>query len=196
LGFELVDGLADDLNACQTKLQRDLSNLVKNTELQALQKRIDEIKHVLPTQRQKLNEVTQLASTKNQEIENIDLELRRLPSSRPLEERRSRLESLIRNQQQMKTDLNGQLVTLIGESAPAIMALTRAEKLEGQLEIKESKGQLPAPFNEQLVKDLLSEAVCICGRDIHKSSPEEKKIWHRHRYSTPVYARCDYLFRP
>jgi DNA sulfur modification protein DndD len=176
LGFELVDGLADDLNACQTKLQRDLSNLVKNTELQALQKRIDEIKHVLPTQRQKLNEVTQLASTKNQEIENIDLELRRLPSSRPLEERRSRLESLIRNQQQMKTDLNGQLVTLIGESAPAIMALTRAEKLEGQLEIKESKGQLPAPFNEQLVKDLLSEAVCICGRDIHKSSPEEKKI--------------------
>jgi DNA sulfur modification protein DndD len=176
LGFELVDGLADDLSACQTKLQRDLSNLVKNSELQTLQKRIDEIKHVLPGQRKRLNEVSQLVSTKTKEIENIETELRRQPSSRPLEERRARLESLQRNQQQLKNDLNGQLITLIGESAPAIMALKRAEKLEGQLEIKESKGQLPAPFNEQLVKDLLSEAVCICGRGIHKNSAEEKKI--------------------
>ncbi len=176
LGFELVDGLAEDLSACQLKLQRDLSNLVKNTELQTLQKRIDEIKHILPSQRQQLNEVSKLASTKNKEIENIETELRRLPSSRPLEERRTRLESVLRNQQQLKNDLNGQLITLIGDSAPAILALKRAEKLEGQLDIKESKGQLPAPFNEQLVKDLLSEAVCICGRGIHTNSPEEKKI--------------------
>lgn len=176
LGFELVDGLVEDLDACQRKLQRNLANLVKSKDLADIQERIDGIRHVLPRQKERLETLRAQSSAKDQEQQRIEAELRKLPKAKPLQDRRSRLESSRRNLVQLKTDLEASAAALIGESAPAILALERAKKLDSQLHIKENSGRLPAPFGEQLVEDILRDAMCVCGRSIESHSPEEQRI--------------------
>lgn len=176
LGFELVDGLVEDLDACQRKLQRNLANLVNSKDLAAIQQRIDEIRHVLPRQKERLEALTVQASAKEHEQQKIEGELRKLPKAKPLQDRRARLEVSRRNLMQLKTDLEASMAALIGESAPAMLALERARSLDSQLHIRENSGRLPAPFGEQLVEDILRDAICVCGRQIGAHSAEEKRI--------------------
>ena len=49
-------------------------------------------------------------------------------------------------------------------------------KLEGKLEDQEVKGRLPAPYSDQLVKDILDRELCICGRPVTGGSHEAHKI--------------------
>jgi DNA sulfur modification protein DndD len=49
-------------------------------------------------------------------------------------------------------------------------------KLEGKLEDQEVKGRLPAPYSDQLVKDILDLETCICGRPLKEGSHEAHKI--------------------
>lgn len=176
LGFELVDGLIEDLDACQRRLQRNLASLVKSKDLAKIQQRIDEIRHVLPRQKERLAELETEANAKEKVQNQIEENLRKQPKAKPLQERRTRLESSRRSFLQIKTESNASLAFLLGESAPAILALERASKLDTQLHVQENRGRLPAPFGEQLVEDILRDSLCLCGRSIGKRSPEERRI--------------------
>ncbi len=176
LGFELVDVLVDDLQHCLIKKQRNLANVANSKILVEIQEKMENIELVLPPQRQKLSVLDAKLKELDVKIESIESQLRGLPKSRPLQERRTRLENQRKQRVVLRKELRDHEAKVIGESAPALLAFGHAMRFEDQLHIKENTGKLPAPFSEQLVEDILREAKCICGRDVSVGSDEEDRI--------------------
>ena len=188
LGFELVDGLVEDLELCQRKLQKNLTHAVNSKELDEIQNRIEEIQHVMPRQRSMASTLDAQVTEKTAQLEAIEAKLRAFPKSQPLQDRRSRLENRRKVQVQLKRDLQAQLALCMGDAGPAILAYQKATALEGQLHIKENSGRLPAPYSDQLVEDILREGTCICGRAVAAHSAEEQKIHRLLRdAATPIF---------
>lgn len=176
LGFELVDVLVEDLEKCLSKKQRNLANVANSKSLVEIQERIEGVEHVLPPQREKLRLLDAKLHDLDSKTEHIEAQLRGIPKSKPLQERRTRLESLRKQRVATRKELREQEARLLGESAPAVLAISHAIRFEDQLHIKENTGRLPAPFSEQLVEDILREAMCVCGRPVIHDSCEEQKI--------------------
>lgn len=176
LGFELVDLLLEDLQQGLSKKQRSLTNLVNVRELNDIQKKIDDIEAILPTQRRKYKELDEQVKSIESAVKNIDEKLRELPKSKPLQERRSRLEFDRGKRLSTKRELQEQAMKYLGETSPAILISSKALSFSGQLHLKENTGRLPAPFSDQLVDDILHDGMCVCGRPVDPHSAEEEKI--------------------
>jgi DNA sulfur modification protein DndD len=176
LGFELVDVLAHDLSMCLDKKQKGLNQLVKSKDLDDIQRNIDNIQHVLPSQKSKLDEIQAALKTASANLERIDQKLRGLPKSRPLQERRSKLEAQQKNKVIERYQLQQEIARFNGEAIPAVLINDLAISFEGQLKVKENAGKLPAPYSDQLVKEILDDKKCVCGRPIEPNTPEELSI--------------------
>jgi DNA sulfur modification protein DndD len=176
LGFELVDTLSEDLKRCLTKKQGALAKLVNSKELEELQKKIANIEHILPAQREKSAEWEAKALQADAEAAQFETQLRALPQSKPLQDQRTRLTAQRVQRVAELKDLRAGLAKAVGDAAPAVFLFGHANAFEEQLRIKENTGRLPAPFSEQLVEDILSESVCVCGRPVEHGSAEETNI--------------------
>ncbi len=176
LGFELVDTLQGDLNRCLTKKQGTLAKLVNSKDLEAIQDRVAKIEHVLPSQLEKSAELEDKANKLDIEAARLEGELRARPQSKPLQDQRTRL--VAQRSQRVATlkDLRVGAARYLGDAAPALFLFSRAIEFESALHLKENTGRLPAPFSEQLVEDILSEQLCVCGRPVNHGSQEEEKI--------------------
>jgi DNA sulfur modification protein DndD len=191
LGFELVDVLLGDLQEALSKKQRSLTNLVNVKELNDIQKKIDDINAILPTQKRKQKEQETEVQSTERKIKNIDEQLRELPKSKPLQERRSRLEFNRGKRVDAKKELQEQSMKYLGEVSPAILISNKALSFSGQLHLKENTGRLPAPFSEQLVEDILHDGKCVCGRPVepHSSAEENIKNLLKHASTTAFNSR-------
>ena len=176
LGFELVDVLVDDLQLCLSKKQRNLTNVANSKLLTEIQGKIEGVEHVLPAQKEKLSTFDAKLHELDAKIEHIEAQLRGLPKSKPLQERRTRLEAQRKQRVISLKELRDQKARFVGESAPAVLAIAQAMRFEDQLHVKENTGKLPAPYSEQLVEDILRDAMCVCGRPVDHGSCEEDKI--------------------
>lgn len=176
LGFELVDTLSDDLKRCLIKKQGALAKLVNSKELEEIQKRMANIQHVLPSQREKSVELEDKAYQLDAEVASLEAQLRALPQSKPLQDQRVRLTNQRAQHVATLKELKLSLARTLGDAAPAIMLFANAMDFDEQLHIKENTGRLPAPFSTQLVEDILTEQLCVCGRPVGHGSLEEEKI--------------------
>ena len=176
LGFELVDVLIDDLEACLRKRQKNLTNVIDSKELSEIQAQIDGIAHVLPAQREKAKTLDAQIHALDSEIERIEGQLRNQPKSRPLQEQRTKLEARRKARVATRNELKVNTAAFIGESAPALLGFKQTMAFEGQLHVKENTGKLPAPYSDQLVEDILHTGLCVCGRPVAEHSPESDKI--------------------
>lgn len=176
LGFELVDVLIEDLEACLRKRQKNLTNVVNSKELAEIQGQIDTIEHVLPAQREKSQALSKQAEALEAEIEQAEAQLRSLPKSKPLQEQRARLDARRKARVATRRELQLNTASFIGEVAPALLGFKQAVAFEGHLHVKENTGKLPAPYSDQLVEDILNEGICVCGRPVGHDSSEADKI--------------------
>lgn len=176
LGFELVDSLVEDLEKCQSKKQRNLVAAVNSKELDEIQTNIENIEHILPSQRTKAEELEKLLQEADANVTRVERELQELPKSRPLQEQRAKLDARRKNRVATRKELQEQIARFTGESSPAVLLAPLATPFEDQLHIKENTGRLPAPYSEQLVEDILREGMCVCGREVTHDSCEETKI--------------------
>lgn len=176
LGFELVDRLLEDLDRCLSTKQSSLAKAVNSKELDAIQDQRVKIEHVLPAQREKAKTLELQLSAADARVSKLEGALRSLPRSKPLQDSRNRLEARRKNCVANKKELLDRIARCVGDSAPALLIASMAVPFQDQLHLKENSGRLPAPFSEQLVEDILRDAICVCGRSVDHGSCEEVKI--------------------
>jgi len=184
LGFDLIDTLVADLEKVQNRRQREIANSVNSEQLKQVQTAIDNVDRVLPDQKTKLVQLEHARSELTARRDTVSAELAAKPQSEMIQRRRSELEARRRRHEDEKRQATSQLAQLIGQAAPPLILHQLTQRLEGRLQDQELKGRLPAPFSDQLVKDILGEALCVCGRPVHADSPEAHKIQDLLRYAT------------
>jgi DNA sulfur modification protein DndD len=176
LGFELIDKIIQDLEQIQAKLRRDVASQSNDRHLNNLQEEMNRIEVILP------NQVTALESIQDQ-IKNVRIakervreRLTKLPQAEPLERQRASAENRKKRLMAEHDSCAAKSALLIGRAGPSQILHALTTKLEGKLEDQEVKGLLPAPYSDQLVKDILNQQLCICGRPVTEESHEAHKI--------------------
>ena len=176
LGFELIDRLLLDLDAVQAKIRREVATQSNDKQLLALQAEMDNIDRVLPGQESTLDALQEQIKSTDIQFAQINASLNKLPQAEPLQRRRDSEEYKQKRLEDEHRTLSSKASLLIGRAGPALVLNELTKKLEGKLEDQEVKGRLPAPYSDQLVKDILDRELCICGRPITEGSHEAHKI--------------------
>lgn len=176
LGFELIDKLLYDLDAVQAKIRRDIATQSNDKELLALQGDMDNIDRVLPGQEQTLDALKENSKKIRIEMNLTSAKLSSLPAAEPLERQRNSEQQKKKRLEDDHRLLSAKAAALIGRSAPSLILKEFTSVLEGKLDDQEVKGRLPAPYSDQLVKDILNGRICICGRPVDEGSHEAHKI--------------------
>lgn len=175
-GFSVVDKLLSDLDACHSAKNREVTASTNDKNLKSIQSQIESAEKTLPTL-----EIRQ--SALDEEVHEVQIKqaanekkLGQQPQVRELQKTRLIHERNKDNYQKEKEGLQKRIVNLVGTSAAPLFARINAIKLANDLEDKEVKGKLPAPYSDQLVEDILDAGKCICGREVGHDTLEEKNI--------------------
>lgn len=176
LGFELIDRLLQDLTAVQAKIRRDIAAQSNDKQLQVLQKDMDNIDLVLPGQRSSLEALQKQIKENTSAMSKNSTELNKLPLAEPLKRQRDSEENKKKRLDDELKTYSAKVAMLIGRAGPSLVLNELTMKLEGKLADQEVKGRLPAPYSDQLVKDIIERELCICGRPVNEGSHEAHKI--------------------
>jgi DNA sulfur modification protein DndD len=176
LGFELIDRLLSDLESVQAKIRREVANQSNDKQLLALQAEMDNIDRIVPGQKGTLEALQEQIKETNIAMAHNSANLAKLPLAEPLQRQRYAEENKKRKLEDEQAAYSARVAALIGRAAPALVLNELTTKLEGKLEDQEVRGRLPAPYSDQLVKDILGGEVCICGRPVKEGSHEAHKI--------------------
>jgi DNA sulfur modification protein DndD len=176
LGFEFILKLLDDLNLLKLRKQKEISSAVKNKDLEAVQKDIENYSNALPAVESSIKTTEIILDDARSRLQTISERLRGLPKSEPLERERRDLqrereilkEEILRSQKKVRQ--------LVGESAPSILLAEIAEGLKTSLRMKEEKARLPSPWSDVLVNQIIDDELCLCGREVKKDSQEAQAI--------------------
>lgn len=184
LGFDLVDALLQDLEAVQSKRRKEIANQTNDKELTALQNEMDGIERVLPGQQESAVALESQLKQIESNYEEVRSKLGKLPQAEPIERQRRETERKMLRLEQERKELDLKVAQLIGQAAPALLLQPLTAALEGKLEQEEVRGKLPAPYSDQLVRDIEASQVCICGRPVTEGSAEAHKIHDLLRFAS------------
>lgn len=173
LGFELIDRLIMDLDACRLKRQREVSSQTNDDELKGLQNEIENIARVLPVHKTKSLEFEAQIKSARGELNRIKELLAQLPNTAKDQQRRTIIDGKLRSLKSDRTVFENKIASLIGSAATPIFIKDLAKRFEDRLHVQEVQGTLQSPYSDQLVKDILGTEKCICGRAVSPGSHEE-----------------------
>jgi DNA sulfur modification protein DndD len=176
LGFTLIDTLIIDLQECIQKKQRELTAQSNNRQLSDIQKELDGVAHVLPGQLTRKIELDRSISRLDDDLTEVIKRLNILPKATEYQTKRSKYQAQKNKLEATRKNYLRSVADMIGTAGPSIIINSLAKSYEDNLIVKEKEGRLPSPFGDRLVKDLLKDELCICGRPLHEGTHEREII--------------------
>jgi DNA sulfur modification protein DndD len=176
LGFELVDRLLKDLEACQLKRQKEVSVQTNDRELKTLQEEIENISRVLPGQMDKNLALEGQIKSARLELDRIQNRLAELPKTAKVQARRVTVENKLKTLRNERQEAEEKIAFLVGSAAAPVFIKDFAVRFEAKLQTQEVKGKLPSPYSDQLIKEILDSEKCLCGREVVPDSHEANCI--------------------
>ena len=178
LGFTIAEEALKDISKVKTEYRRELQRLDKTSELGKIQEELADCEDELRKLTEELNEQEKNKKFLAGKLKEVDEELKNSNSQVVVEKQKSR-EDKISQREQLKTKRSSALqkkARLVGKYAVSAFSFKAANDGIDFIDEKELKGTIPAPYNTQLVKDILSQQECICGADIKPGTEAYGKI--------------------
>jgi|SaaInlStandDraft_5_1057022.scaffolds.fasta_scaffold08929_2 DNA sulfur modification protein DndD len=179
LGFRLAETAVEDLKEINRKWTKELANLQnlskEQSQLIGKKKNIEEkitilkVKQIQLSDDEEINQndlnkvLGDLRNCSNLDAKTLQKEIDILTS------RGNRVESIIN---QLNVDKQG----LIQKYGWIIFGQKLAHEGLGFIDEQSLKAKLPAPYDETLVKDLIKDGKCICGRELNPGTDEYSKV--------------------
>jgi DNA sulfur modification protein DndD len=176
LGFLFVDKLKLDLGIAFAKMQKKMSDSVKDNEIKEKQKDLDRVNSVMPGLHDRKDSILIQEEQCEIDLDRIEKKLSDMPKVGDLQKRRSLLEREKNNLESEKNSTQTAIINHLSTCSFPIFLNEDAKHLEEIFEIKEIEGKLPAPYSNQLVEDIIKNGKCICGREVNHNSIEEHEI--------------------
>lgn len=123
----------------------------------------------------RLDELQGEISLARQHIEDLNQKLRGSEATRSMQEKRDSSERQLKREEDREKQLLKSIQTVVTRSYPAIMSSTIAKALS-MLDEKRERGEIPSGIREQLVRDLLENLNCVCGRPFHEGDDAHEHL--------------------
>ena len=152
----------DHLNAIAAEFRREVAKH-GSPELEKLTYEEERLRKEKEDNLNRKDELEKEILLAEQHIEEVEVRLRDTQETRELQKQRDQLNQQIQFLEQQEVELVSDIQKTINRAYLKFLP-DAAEKAIAILDEKREKGEIPSGVREQLVKDLLEDLVCICGR--------------------------------
>lgn len=111
----------------------------------------------------------------HEHIEDLNQKLRGSEVTRNLQEKQDNYQKQLEREEKREKQVLKSIQNLVNRSYPALMSEPIAKAL-AILDEKRERGEIPSGVREQLVKDLLDNLECICGRSFQEGDEAHEQL--------------------
>lgn len=178
LGFTIAEEALKDLETIKKEYLKAFNNADKAGEASKLENLISTLEDEITVSQSKLNDVKESINFFEAELESVNKKLENSDSStiKSLHNQRDGLERDLKREESRLKKAIDEKRELISEFATTVFGYKLSRLALDFIDEQQYKGTVPAPYNEQLVKDILEESQCICGSDITPGSEAFNRI--------------------
>jgi DNA sulfur modification protein DndD len=178
LGFTIAELALKDIQHVKREYQKSFSNADKSGQLSKLQNDIMLLEENIERSKGQLDNFSKTIAMYNEKLEGIEDKLSNSDSAviKQIHSQRKSTESQLTREQQLLTGAQKEKRTLISEFATTVFGYELSGLALDFIDEADYKGTVPAPYNEQLVTDILKASTCICGSDIKPGTEAFSRI--------------------
>jgi DNA sulfur modification protein DndD len=171
LGSTIARMALDDLRKSLTDYNRQASDNTSE-EAQQAERDIELIATKIHDSRKKLNRLDEEIEAANARIHQLNQELAETKLAKELQNRRSRIELTLKAREAEKAKALNRADLWMQNFITAVLAEELIAEAEAVVTAEDTRGKLPAPYDQKLVNEIIQDGKCICGRPVLKDSAE------------------------
>ncbi|MCG9732367.1 AAA family ATPase [Shewanella sp. Isolate13] len=178
MGFTIAELALKDVRNIKKEYQKSFSNADKSGVLSKVQNQIVSLQDSIERNRKQLTSVEASIALYESKLEEIEESLANSDSTaiKHIHGLRVKIESQLSREKQLLTNSQKEKRVLVTDFATTVFGYKLSELALDFIDESEFKGTVPAPYNEQLVTDILKESICICGCDVKPGTDAFNRI--------------------
>lgn len=176
LGCSMIETAIEDLKAVSSQFRKQIPSTKATKQIEELNSYQDKLIEKTETSKSKLVQLEKKRVETKQQIKDIDVKLHNTAVSKELQKNRELLSSQQSRTRKRIEGYTDEVYKWLGEDGRFIVSKRITEETFSFLAEKEHRGQIPSPYNEEFVRDILSAEECICGTKLKPGTPESQKV--------------------
>lgn len=186
LGFEAILMALDDLKTTAKEINKQLQTVPDDKSIADNSKKRDTLTQQIEDAKKTISQIDETINTLENQIREIDKTLKNTAGAKEIQKRRESLNKDLIREKDRKNKSEIELVNWIERNAIAAVSSKITNISKDYIQKQETKGKIPSPYNETLIKELLEIEKCICGRHLSEDSEERKNILDLMKNATTV----------
>ena len=168
LGFTIAELALKDIQTIKKEYQTSFSNADKSGQLSKLQKEIMTLEASIERNVEQLAQFEKSIAMYDEKLAKIEEKLSNSDSAviKQIHSERKSTETQLNREKQILASAQREKRQLVTEFATTVFGFELSDLVLDFINESEYKGTVPAPYNEQLVTDILNASACICGAEI------------------------------
>lgn len=176
LGCNLLDNAVADLRWSSSKLGRIIAEIPGQEVLGTIEDRLEKLnEEITSLQRQKRDQEDNVRFARSQ-LEVLHKKYESLKEAREIAARRAEQEKRLDGLERERESLQKETAKWIRDSAWLFFSASSLEKVTEFLKAEATAGRIPSPYNEEFVRQILDERVCICGAHLVPGSDQFLRV--------------------
>ncbi|MFW5987822.1 MAG: ATP-binding protein [bacterium] len=147
-----------------------------DSEIKGINDEISELKTKISNIIDRINDCKEQKEIAEKKINDLEDKIRNKPDVRVYQENIDELREQKKNKENILEQKKNRKEKLIFNYAPCILLYDNLTKLDEYIENKKKTKVFPQTNDENLIKNILKENTCICGRDFEKNSNEAESL--------------------
>ena len=175
LGSTVARMALEDLSKVMADYKRQASDST-SADARAAEAGIETAEDRISQYREQVEKFEREIELAEDRIQRLNQELAGAKPAKEAQARRARTEADIRLKEGEKAKAAQRAGSWMGTFATSVLAAELVEEAGNVIRNEDTRGRLPAPYDQKFVDELLEDETCVCGRPIAKGSAEYKKI--------------------
>lgn len=175
LGSTVARMALDDLKKAMADYNRQASDS-SSSEAQDAENLIENAEAKINSYRLELDKSETEINSADDRIDRLNQELAGAKPAKDAQARRVRLETNFTQKESEKARAEQLARSWVHRYATSVLAEELVVECGNVLREEDTRGKLPAPYDEKFVAEILEDEMCVCGRPIEKDSVEFEKI--------------------
>ncbi len=176
LGCSLIERAIEDLTAASRYYRNCIPSKKGAEKVGELNDQCDEINKKIENLKKSVRCLIEKKKNTENQIKDIDEKLRNTRDAKDLQLNRDQFKKDLDAAKKLHAEYEKEAYKWLGENGRYVVSELITQNTLAVIEDREYRGQIPSPYNEEFVDEILRSNKCICGRPITESSPEYKKV--------------------
>jgi DNA sulfur modification protein DndD len=173
-GFSTLVELRKNLELIIKEYNKEEIRQSKNKNLEELAERIENLEVLESSIEKRIISLHEIIDENDKQFEARSLELRNMDQSDVIQRRLDKSEIELKLVTNQRKQLESERNSFVATTGLHVLLNEKVATLDAGFREKEKTQQLPFPYGERLIDDILGDGKCICGRPVHADSDEAR----------------------